>query len=75
MDEAELLDRAETIQDRHQHLVEQTLDALIDLINDIKSAREGGTSDAQLEAVLEYQRQASFYVDWVEADNKAASGP
>ena len=69
--EAELLDRAETIQDRNSHLTEIALNALVDLIDDIKEARELGADDAQLAEVLDHQRKASFYVDYVEAENSS----
>lgn len=71
VDEAELLARAETIQDRNAHLTEKALNALVDLIDEIKAAREAGTTDAQLAEVHDLQRKASFYVDWVEAENSS----
>lgn len=67
--EAELLALAEDIQGRHKHLTELALDALVELIDDIKAAREAGASESDLAAALQFQRQASWYVDWVEAEN------
>ena len=67
----ELVARAEAIQARHQRLVEVALDALVDLIDDIKAAREAGATDEQLAEAREYQRKASFYVDYVEAENSS----
>jgi nitrite reductase (cytochrome c-552) len=67
--EQELLARAETTQDRHHRLVEIALDALVDLIDDIKVAQESGVSEDRLNAARQYQRKASFYVDFVEAEN------
>ncbi|MAE97302.1 MAG: hypothetical protein CL910_21835 [Deltaproteobacteria bacterium] len=69
--EDELKDRAETIQARTSHLRDLALDALVDLIEEIKGARENGATDDQLAAVLDFQRKASFYVDFVEAENSA----
>ena len=69
--EQELLDRAERIQERHQALTHRALDALVELIDDITAARAAGASDAQLAAALDYQRKASFYVDFVDAENSS----
>jgi nitrite reductase (cytochrome c-552) len=67
----ELVARAETIQTRHQHLTSIALDALVDLIDDIQAAKEAGATDEQLAEAREYQRRASFYVDYVEAENSS----
>ena len=67
--ESELLARAETTQDRHARLVEIALDALVELIDDIKAAQEAGASEEQLDAARQFQRKASFYIDFVEAEN------
>ncbi|MGI9456111.1 MAG: ammonia-forming cytochrome c nitrite reductase subunit c552 [Aeoliella sp.] len=68
-DDAELVARTEAIQLRHRKLVDVTLDALVDLIDDIKAAKEAGATDEQLADAQEWQRKASFYVDYVEAEN------
>jgi len=70
-DDAELIARVESIQIRHRKLVDITLDALVDLIDDIKAAKEEGTPDEQLFAAQQWQRKASFYVDYVEAENSS----
>jgi nitrite reductase (cytochrome c-552) len=67
----ELVFRAENIQTRHRHLVDVALDALVDLIDDIKAAKEAGATAEQLAVALDYQRKASFYVDYVEAENSS----
>lgn len=69
--EAELKERVETIQDRNHKLRDQALDALMDLIEDIKSARAGGLADdaPALLAAQEFQRKAQWYLDFVEAEN------
>ncbi|MEM1062636.1 MAG: ammonia-forming cytochrome c nitrite reductase subunit c552, partial [Planctomycetota bacterium] len=46
-------------------------DALVDLIDDIKAAVDAGATDGQLAAARDFQRKASFYVDWVEAENSS----
>ena len=45
------------------------MDALVQLIGDIKSARAAGRPDAELAAARDYQRKAQFYLDFVEAEN------
>ncbi len=69
--ERELLERAETIQERHAGLVRTALEALVALIDDIRAARDAGGSDEELAEARAYQRRASFYVDFVEAENSS----
>lgn len=69
--EAELLARVETIQDRHVALVTLALDALVELIDDLKTAQAQGVPEEQLEQARQFQRRASFYVDYVEAENSS----
>ena len=45
------------------------MDALVELIADIKTARTNGLSDEQLKAAQNFHRKAQFYVDFVEAEN------
>jgi cytochrome c nitrite reductase small subunit len=49
--------------------IEITLDALVDLINDIKNAKAKGTTDAQLTAARDYQRKGQFMIDFVMSEN------
>jgi nitrite reductase (cytochrome c-552) len=67
--EAELRDRVETIQDRTYHLRNLAMDALVDLIGDLKAARSSGASDADLAPARKRQREAQFLLDFVEAEN------
>ncbi len=67
--EQELKDRVETIQARTFEMRNTAMDALIDLVNDIKIAKEGGASDTDLERARDYQRRAQFLLDFVEAEN------
>ena len=69
--DAELVERAESIQIRHQALVGRTLDALVELIDDIDAAKRDGVAPEKLAAALQLQRRASFYVDYVEAENSS----
>ncbi len=67
--EEELKARVETIQTRHFQLRNVAMDALVDLINDLKSAKSSGASDAELTPARSFQRKAQFYLDFVEAEN------
>ena len=67
--EAELKRRAETIQERFAQLRDLALLALVDLIDDIKAAQEAGADEERLNAARDFQRKASFYVDFAEAEN------
>jgi nitrite reductase (cytochrome c-552) len=67
--EDELKARAELSQERTYKLLGQALDALMALISDLKSAREGGADDAALAGPREAQRKAQFFVDFIEAEN------
>lgn len=67
--ERELRERVEQIQDRHWLLREQAMTALLGLISDLKTAREAGRSDAELNTARYMQRRAQFYLDFVEAEN------
>lgn len=67
--EEELRARVETNQTRVYELRNLAMNALIDLINDIKAARGAGKTDAELAVARGFQRKAQFYLDFVEAEN------
>lgn len=67
--EDELKARVETIQTRTHNLRNLAMDALVDLINDIKAARDAGRTDAGVTAAQDFQRRAQFYVDFIESEN------
>jgi len=67
--EDELKFRAETIQTRTFNLRNIAMDALMQLINDIQNAKNGGKTDAELASARDFQRKAQFYLDFVEAEN------
>jgi len=67
--EAELLARATIIQERTFRLRNLAMDALMDLIRDIKTARDSGKKDAELAPGRGFQRKAQFFLDFVEAEN------
>ncbi len=67
--EEELKSRVETIQARFSHARDVALDALVELITDLRDARAAGRTGAELEAARSFQRKAQFYIDYVEAEN------
>lgn len=67
--EAELKARVEQIQTRTYQMRNTAMDALVDLINDIKKAKAEGATDDQLKAARDFQKRAQFYLDFVEAEN------
>jgi nitrite reductase (cytochrome c-552) len=67
--EEELRARVHTIQDRTFQVRNVAMDALIAVIGDIRTAREGGASDADLEPSRRHQRRAQFLLDFIEAEN------
>ena len=67
--EEELKSRAETIQGRTFALRNSAMDALVDLINDIKMAGAAGRNDSGLTTARSFQRKAQFFLDFVEAEN------
>lgn len=69
--EEELKARVQAIQDRTHQLRDRALDALMDLIADLKAAQASGQDKTELQEALEYQRKAQFYIDFVEAENSA----
>ncbi len=57
------------MQDTFFNLRNTALDALVDLINDIKAEKGKGGSDAQLAAARDYQRKGQFMIDFVMSEN------
>ena len=47
----------------------KAIDALVDLINDIKTARSAGRTDAVVATAQDFQRRAQFYLDFIESEN------
>jgi nitrite reductase (cytochrome c-552) len=67
--EEELRARVDTIQTRFFSLRNVAMDALIDLIQDLKEARTAGRTDEELPSARDFQRKAQFLLDFVEAEN------
>jgi nitrite reductase (cytochrome c-552) len=67
--EEELKARVETIQGRTHKLRNVAMEALMDLIKDLKAAKAAGKTDSELVTAQAFQRKAQFYLDFVEAEN------
>ena len=61
--------RVEIIQNRIYKLRNVAMDALMDLISDLKGAKAAGRSEGELITARQHQRRAQFYLDFVEAEN------
>lgn len=67
--EAELKERVETIQKRVYDMRNLAMDALMDLIKELKAARAANAPEASITNAQNFQRKAQFYLDFVEAEN------
>ena len=67
--EEELKARVETTQERTYKLRNVAMDALVDLIRDLKAAKGAGKTDSELVKARDFQRKAQFSLDFVEAEN------
>jgi nitrite reductase (cytochrome c-552) len=69
--EEELRLRVETIQERTQKMRNLAMDALVELIGEIKAARAANAPEATVTSAQDFQRKAQFYLDFVEAENSS----
>jgi nitrite reductase (cytochrome c-552) len=67
--EDELRERVFEIQDRVHGMRGEAMDALLDLIADLKTARAAGDTGAAFKAAQKFQRHGQFYLDFIEAEN------
>lgn len=67
--EEELKARAENIQQKTTEMKDMALSALMQLIDSIKTAQTSGVSEDALNRARDFQRKATFLIDFVEAEN------
>jgi nitrite reductase (cytochrome c-552) len=67
--EEEIEARAVGNQERVFGLRNRAMDALVELIADIKAAQAAGAAEADLVKARDFQRRGQFYLDFVEAEN------
>ncbi len=68
-EEKELKSRVEAIQDRTFEVRNLAMDALIELMNDLKTLRPQAEEKPWFKEAQQYQRKAQFLLDFVEAEN------
>lgn len=69
VEETELRDRVENIQNKHHELRNIAMDALMDLIHDLKSIPEIKRNTKEVKEAQNFQRKAQFLLDFAEAEN------
>ena len=69
--ESELKERVEAIQERTQNMRNLAMDALMELIGELKAANARSAPAEQVAAAQDFQRKAQFYLDFVEAENSS----
>lgn len=67
--EQEMRERIEQIQTRFYDTRQIAMDALMDLIKDIKTARDAGATDGELNNAWQAQRSCGFYIDFLVSEN------
>jgi nitrite reductase (cytochrome c-552) len=67
--EEELKARVETIQERTFRMRNLAMDALMELIEDLKTVRTADSTLPSVKTAQQFQRKAQFYLDFVEAEN------
>ena len=67
--EEELKARVESIQDRNHDLLERGGQALMDMMDAVKKAKEEGANEEQLKPALNLQRKAQWRLDFIAAEN------
>ncbi len=67
--EQELKDRVEQIQTRFYDTRQIAMDALVELIRDIKAAKDAGVTDDELKNAWQAQRTCGFYIDFLVSEN------
>lgn len=67
--EKDLLERVQTIQERHLEMRKKAMDALMTFMDNIKVAQKNKMAKDRLDKALNYQREAQFLIDFIEAEN------
>ncbi len=67
--EEEMKKRVELNQERVYKLRNMAMDAVVELIGELKAAKQKGRPDADLAKAQDFHRKAQFYLDFVEAEN------
>lgn len=65
----ELKARVENIQQKTYKMRDLAMDALVEFIGELERAKATRANSPEFKKALEFQRQAQFYIDYVEAEN------
>lgn len=68
-DEAELVNRVQTIQARTTDLMQRAALAMTDMLDAIMEAKAAGATDAQLDPILQLQGKAMWRLDYISSEN------
>ena len=67
--ETEMLSRVQKIQERTRSLLDRGEEALVDLLDAVKEAKDKGVSEEALKPALELHRKAQWRLDFISAEN------
>lgn len=67
--EADLLKRVDVIQTRHVEMRNKAMAALMQFLDNIKTAQKNKLDPKRIEAALNAQREAQFLIDFIESEN------
>jgi nitrite reductase (cytochrome c-552) len=67
--EEEIKARTEAIQARNQALMDRAEDALLDLLDALKAAKQGNVNSRAMKEAQAFQRKAQWRVDFINAEN------
>jgi nitrite reductase (cytochrome c-552) len=67
--EEEIKARTEAIQGRNKALMDRAEDALLELLDSLKAAKQRGVDDRALKEAMALQRKAQWRVDFINAEN------
>lgn len=69
--EEDLMDRVQTIQERHLEMRKKAMDALMVFMDNIKAAQASNFDKTKIEKAQIAQREAQFLIDFIEAENSS----
>ncbi len=69
VDEAELIEKVRTIQDRTVALMERAASAMTDMLDAILEAKAAGATTDELAPIFELQRKAMWRLDYISSEN------
>ena len=65
----EMRERVEGIHERYEHAKDVAFDAFVALVEDLEAATADGTDQARIDLARDYQKKASFFLDYSVSEN------